>query len=47
MDGGVLGRLHVFCAVLAWYRVRFVRFAHDEHAETALALRPDLAQISA
>ena len=26
--------LHVFCAVLAWSRFRFVRFAHDEKAET-------------
>jgi hypothetical protein len=28
----------VFCAVLAWSRVRFVRFATDERAETTLAL---------
>ena len=27
IDWGVLGGLHVFCAVLAWSRVRFVRFA--------------------
>jgi hypothetical protein len=33
-----LGGLHVFCAVLAWSRVRFVRFADDERAETTLAL---------
>ena len=38
IDWGVLGGLHVFCAVLAWSRVRFVRFAHDERAETTLAL---------
>jgi len=38
IDWGVLGGLHVFCAVLAWCRVRFVRFAHDERAETTLAL---------
>jgi hypothetical protein len=27
IDWGVLAGLHVFCAVLAWSRVRFVRFA--------------------
>jgi hypothetical protein len=30
IDWGVLGGLHVFCAVLAWCRVRFVRFADNE-----------------
>jgi hypothetical protein len=34
IDWGVLGGLHVFCAVLAWCRVRFVRFALDERAES-------------
>jgi transposase len=34
----VLGGLHVFCAVLAWSRVRFVRFADNERADTTLAL---------
>src|SRR4051794_1236747 len=29
--------VHVFCAVLAWSRVRFVRFADDEKATTTLA----------
>jgi transposase len=38
IDWGVLGGLHVFCAVLAWCRVRFVRFALDERAETTLAM---------
>jgi transposase len=38
IDWGVQDGLHVFCAVLAWSRVRFVRFAHDERAETTLAL---------
>lgn len=38
IDWGVLGGLHVFCAVLAWCRVRFVRFAADERAETTMAL---------
>jgi transposase len=30
--------LRVFCAVLAWSRYRFVRFARDERLETTLAL---------
>lgn len=38
IDWGVLAGLHVFCAVLAWSRIRFVRFAADERAETTLAL---------
>ncbi|MHA6793480.1 IS21 family transposase [Pseudonocardia bannensis] len=36
IDWGVIAGLHVFCAVLAWSRVRFVRFAVDERAETTL-----------
>jgi transposase len=38
IDWGELGGLHVFCAVLAWSRVRFVRFADNERADTTLAL---------
>ncbi len=38
IDWGSLGGLHVFCAVLAWCRVRFVRFALDERADTTLGL---------
>jgi transposase len=38
IDWGVSGGLHVFCAVLAWSRVRFVRFAANEKAATTLAL---------
>jgi transposase len=38
IDWGVLGGLHVFCAVLAFSRVRFVRFAADERAATTLSL---------
>ena len=38
IDWGVLGGLHVFCAVLAWSRVRFVRFAADERAATTFSL---------
>ncbi len=30
--------LHLFCAVLAWSRWRFVAFAHDEKASTTLGL---------
>lgn len=42
IDWGVLDidgvRLHVFCAVLAWSRFRFVRFATDEQASTTFAM---------
>jgi transposase len=38
IDWGVENGLHVFCAVLAWSRWRFVRFATDETAATTLAL---------
>jgi Integrase core domain len=38
IDWGVLAGLHVFCAVLAWSRFRFVRFAADERAATTLAM---------
>ncbi len=38
IDWGAHGGLHVFCAVLAWSRVRFVRFAADEKAATTLGL---------
>jgi transposase len=42
IDWGVLdtggGKVHVFCAVLAWSRVRFVRFAEDERSGTTLGL---------
>jgi hypothetical protein len=38
IDWGVENGLHVFCAVLAWSRVRFVRFADNERADTTLAL---------
>ena len=37
IDWGSIGPLHVFCAVLAWSRFRFVRFALNERAETTLA----------
>jgi len=38
IDWGSEGSLHVFCAVLVWSRVRFVRFALDESQATTLAL---------
>ncbi len=38
IDWGSAGSLHVFCAVLAWSRVRFVRFAGNERSETTLAM---------
>ena len=38
IDWGVLEEVHVFCAVLAWSRVRYVRFADNERAATTLAL---------
>ena len=38
IDWGVLDGVHVFCAVLAWSRVRFVRFADNERAETTLSM---------
>src|SRR5437868_8638552 len=38
IDWGAEGGMHVFCAVLAWSRFRFVRFAADERSATTLAL---------
>ena len=38
IDWGEIGALKVFCAVLAWSRVRFVRFATDERGATTLRL---------
>jgi transposase len=37
IDWGTIGTLHVFCAVLAWSRTRFVYFADNERSETTLA----------
>jgi transposase len=37
IDWGAIGPLHVFCAVLAWSRVRFVMFADNERSETTLS----------
>jgi hypothetical protein len=38
IDWGVIGGVHVFVAVLAWSRWRFVRFAADEKAATTLGM---------
>jgi hypothetical protein len=38
IDWGAEGGLHVFCAVLAWSRFRFVGFAADEQAGTTLGM---------
>jgi len=45
IDWGSEGGLHVFCAVLAWCRFRFVRFARDERAETTLALLAECFEV--
>jgi hypothetical protein len=45
IDWGSQGGLHVFCAVLAWSRVRFVRFAADERSETTLAMLAECFEV--
>jgi transposase len=45
IDWGSQGGLHVFCAVLAWCRFRFVRFAAGERAETTLALLAECFEV--
>jgi hypothetical protein len=45
IDWGVEGSLHVFCAVLAWSRFRFVRFAADETAETTMRLLAECFEV--
>jgi transposase len=45
IDWGAEGGLHVFCAVLAWSRVRFVRFAADERAETTLSMLAECFEV--
>ncbi len=45
IDWGSEGELHVFCAVLAWSRVRFVRFAADETQATTLALLAECFEV--
>ena len=45
IDWGALAGLHVFCAVLAWCRVRFVRFAADERAATTLTMLAECFEV--
>ena len=45
IDWGVQDGLHVFCAVLAWSRFRFVRFAADEKSATTLALLAECFEV--
>jgi transposase len=45
IDWGVLNGRHVFCAVLAWSRVRFVRFADNERADTTLRLLAECFEV--
>ena len=45
IDWGVLAGVHVFCAVLAWSRWRFVRVAADEKAATTLAMLAECFEI--
>src|ERR1700730_18602410 len=42
---GGQGGLHVFCAVLACCRFRFVRFAADERSETTLAMLAECLEV--
>jgi Integrase core domain len=45
IDWGVEAGLHVFCAVLAWSRFRFVRFADNEKAATTFGLLAECFEI--
>ena len=45
IDWGVIAGVHVFCAVLAWSRVRFVRFAADEQSGTTLAMLAECFEV--
>ena len=45
IDWGAENGLHVFCAVLAWSRVRFVRFAADERSGTTLAMLAECFEV--
>lgn len=38
VDWGAGDRLHIFCAVLCWSRVRSIAFADNERQETTLLL---------
>jgi hypothetical protein len=45
IDWASVADLHVFCVVLAWSRVRFVRFASDETQATTLRLLAECFEI--
>ena len=45
IDWGVIDGLHVFCAVLAWSRLRFVRFATNETAATTLGFLAECFEV--
>lgn len=45
IDWGTENGIHVFCAVLAWSRVRFVRFAAREDQATTLALLAECFEV--
>jgi len=45
IDWGAEFGVHVFCAVLAWSRIRFVRFAADERAETTLRMLAECFEV--
>ena len=45
IDWGCTGPLHVFCAVLAWSRFRFVRFALDEKAATTMGFLAECFEV--
>ena len=38
-------KVHIFCAVLAWSRFRFVRFAADEPQATTLAMLAECSEV--
>lgn len=45
IDWGVIAGVHVFAAVLAWSRVRFVRFAAEESAATTMAMLAECFEV--
>jgi transposase len=45
IDWGVESGLHVFCAVSAWSRFRFVRFADNERRQTTLQLLAECFEV--
>jgi hypothetical protein len=45
IDWGMLAAVHVFCAVLAWSRYRFIRFADNERASTTFELLAECFEV--